>query len=128
MNQPQPISVEWMYAHHHQPQPTPMPNDEEFVQDLVISDIVARQRAAESKYHTKGLQPFNGRNIWVDYYQEQLDALLYFKSILIWMDEVSDLSQVILRHPQFQDQIQQMPDDLATPMAELFSLLASYKK
>ena len=117
-----------MFIHHHQPQPTPTPNDKEFVQDLVISDIVARQRAAESKYHTKGLQPFNSRNVWVDYYQEQLDALLYFKSILIWMDEVSDLSQVILNHPQFQAQIEQMPKDLATSMVEIFSLLAIYRK
>lgn len=50
------------------------------VDTRVIDDIEARKAIGLAKYGTL-LQPFNGRNAYVDAYQEALDLAQYFKQI-----------------------------------------------
>ena len=66
-------------------QPPPEPNDLPFVKDLVAQDLVDRAAFGYSKYGTY-LQPSNGRDTLKDIYQEQLDALIYIRSLIFERD------------------------------------------
>ena len=48
---------------------------------LVIKDMTDRDQWGELKYKTR-LQPFNGRDALVDFYQELLDSSVYFRQHL----------------------------------------------
>ena len=56
--------------------------DETLVDDqqLLIDDIEARRQVGIERYG-QGHRPFNGRNTLEDLYEEQLDLLVYFRSI-----------------------------------------------
>lgn len=62
-------------------EPKPIKNDYPAVWDLVIADIQNRDRFGEAKYKTR-LQPFNGRNVLVDLYQEMLDGIVYIRQLI----------------------------------------------
>lgn len=80
-----------------------------YIQDEVIGDITIRQKLAEGKYHTKGLLPLDGRNPLVDLYQENLDALLYLKSSLVYLDRVREVANDLLSSPTFDQILDQYP-------------------
>ncbi len=80
------------------PEPPPTPNNHEAlwpqviadmagrgavdVNELVIADMQSRDESGRIKYKTP-LQPFNGRDMLVDAYQEMLDASVYLKGALV---------------------------------------------
>lgn len=68
----------------NQPEDQPMPtaNDLPFVHDVVAADIMARGELGKRRYGTK-LQPFNGRNVLQDIYEELLDAACYIKQRML---------------------------------------------
>lgn len=62
-------------------EPMPITNTHPAVWDLVIKDIKDRDEFGQKKYNTR-LQPFNGRNVLVDLYQELLDAVVYIRQLI----------------------------------------------
>ena len=66
-------------------EPAPIPNSNPAVWDLVIEDMRERDRFGAEKYHTH-LQPFNGRDVLIDAYQEALDLVVYLRQ-KIYEDE-----------------------------------------
>lgn len=79
-------------------QPLPMPNAFPFIHDLMVrdineifsltetkhtltADVLARKALWERRYGTP-LQPFNGRNVVLDAYEELLDAAAYLRQAL----------------------------------------------
>lgn len=62
-------------------QPLPTPNDETDVQSLVIEDIRKRRELGITRYGTP-LQPFNGRDVLRDLYEELLDAACYVRQAI----------------------------------------------
>lgn len=56
--------------------------DESIVDDqqLLIDDIEARRQVGIERYG-QGHRPFNGRNTFEDLYEEQLDFLVYLRSV-----------------------------------------------
>jgi hypothetical protein len=74
-------------------EPPPRKNDLPCIQDLsiddalmagyykVAKDLEARKQAGLAKYGTV-LQPNNGRNAYMDVYQELLDAIVYMRQAL----------------------------------------------
>lgn len=68
--------------HETDSQEAPVVNTYPYIQDLVIADMEARKQFGISKYGT-ALQPFNGRNMLQDAYEELLDLLVYIKGQLI---------------------------------------------
>jgi hypothetical protein len=63
-------------------QELPVPNDQPFVQDLVIADIEARKALGIRRYGT-ALQAFNGRDALLDAYEEAMDLTIYLKQALV---------------------------------------------
>ena len=63
----------------HQQQP--LRNDQACVQDMVIADIDERKRVGLERYGTL-LQPFNGRDMLLDAYQEALDLAIYLRGAI----------------------------------------------
>ena len=63
-------------------QPPPKPNKLPAVWDLVISDMQERDQEGLEKYEVR-LQPFNGRDVLVDAYEEALDLCVYLRQA-IW--------------------------------------------
>jgi hypothetical protein len=59
----------------------PIPNEPPAVRDLVLKDMRDRDEWGRSKYKTP-LQPFNGRDALVDFYQELLDSSVYLQQYL----------------------------------------------
>lgn len=59
-------------------QPAPIPHVGSCIQDLVISDILARKAVGLDRYGTL-LQAFNGRDALLDAYQEALDLCQYLR-------------------------------------------------
>jgi hypothetical protein len=114
---------------HILPQPQPIINNYPTVQDAVIEDlIITQKRAATSKYQaTKGLQPFNGRNSFVDVYQELLDGCVYMKSILFTVDRLHLLADQITSHPHFSELISQAPQNLRENLLNLLSNLSEFQ-
>lgn len=66
-------------------QPLPIVNDRPFIQDLVIADIEARKQVGIQRYGTP-LQPFNGRDVLQDLYEELIDAACYIKQAIVERD------------------------------------------
>jgi hypothetical protein len=62
-------------------QPPPKKNEFDAVWDLVKQDIEERDSDGLRKYGTR-LQPFNGRNVSKDLYQELLDAVVYGRQLI----------------------------------------------
>lgn len=62
-------------------QPTPIKNDHPAAWDLVLEDIRKRDAMGEKMYGTR-LQPFNGRLMIVDLYEELLDAVVYIRGLI----------------------------------------------
>lgn len=61
-----------------------LPDGDESIPDdqsLLIADIEARRKVGISRYG-QGHRPFNGRNTLQDWYEEQLDGLVYARSIV----------------------------------------------
>lgn len=59
-------------------QPAPVTNGLPAVWDLVIMDMMERNRMGCERYGTP-LQPYNGRNALIDAYQESLDKTVYLR-------------------------------------------------
>ena len=66
-------------------QPDPIQNEKPAVWELVIKDMNDRDQWGRSKYKTP-LQPFNGRDVVTDIYQELLDACVYMRQLLFERD------------------------------------------
>jgi hypothetical protein len=66
-------------------QPEPTKNNLPAVWDLVMKDINDRDQMGLEKYKTR-LQPFNGRDVMTDLYQELLDAVVYMRQALYERD------------------------------------------
>jgi hypothetical protein len=62
-------------------EPEPVKNNYPAVWDLVIKDIQDRDQFGQKKYNTR-LQPFNGRNVLRDLYQELLDSVVYVRQLI----------------------------------------------
>jgi len=62
-------------------QPPPVPNDKPAIVDLVIADMLERKRIGIERYGMP-LQPFNGRDALIDWYQELLDAVMYARQMV----------------------------------------------
>lgn len=67
------------------PQPPPVPNGHPAVWHLVHNDMLERDREGQRKYGTP-LQPFNGRDVLVDAYQEALDLCVYLRQAIYERD------------------------------------------
>ena len=63
-------------------QEAPRVNGHSYIQDLVIADMEARKQFGINKYGT-ALQPFNGRDMLQDAYEEILDLCVYLKGRLV---------------------------------------------
>ena len=59
-------------------QPDPKENDSTPIWELVIQDMMERDRIGRARYGTP-LQAWNGRDALVDLYQELLDACVYIR-------------------------------------------------
>lgn len=66
-------------------QPSPVKNNLPAVWDLVLEDIAARDKMGQERYGTR-LQPFNGRDMLRDVYEELLDAAVYIRAALFERD------------------------------------------
>jgi len=72
-------------------EPMPIQNDLPAVWDLVISDMRNRDQIGENRYTTR-LQPFNGRDVLVDAYQEALDLVVYLRQAIYERDNKKEIS------------------------------------
>jgi len=59
----------------------PEKNSSPYVQDLVIADIEYRKELGRKKYGTL-LQPNNGRDFFLDLYEELLDSVIYLRGLM----------------------------------------------
>ena len=66
-------------------QPKAIRNDNPAIWDLVIADMHERDMMGEKKHGTR-LQPFNGRDVLVDAYQESLDLVVYLRQAIYERD------------------------------------------
>jgi len=66
-------------------QPDPKLNDKPACWELVMKDMTDRDQWGRSKYGVP-LQPFNGRDVIVDTYQELLDAAVYMRQMIYERD------------------------------------------
>jgi len=66
-------------------EPAPIKNKFPAVWDLVYADIIERDKKGKEKYGTR-LQPFNGRNVLIDAYQEALDLVVYLRQAIFEKD------------------------------------------
>lgn len=77
-----------------------LPDGDESIPDdqtLLIADIEARRQVGIQRY-TQGHRPFNGRDTLKDWYEEQLDGLVYARSIMRSADATrEDLIGEVLR-------------------------------
>ncbi len=69
-------------------QDLPTINDRPDIQGMVVADIVARRQVGIERYGT-ALQPFNGRDVLRDIYEELLDAACYVKQAMVERDMLS---------------------------------------
>jgi hypothetical protein len=67
-------------------QALPTKNDAPYMQDLVIADIEQRRQLGIRRYGT-ALQPFNGRDVLRDIYEELLDAATYMRQLIYERDQ-----------------------------------------
>ena len=68
-------------------EPQPVINDLPAVWSLIIDDMYMRDEVGLSKYGTH-LQPFNGRDVLIDAYQEALDLVVYLRQAIYERDLV----------------------------------------
>jgi len=61
-------------------QPKPKQNKLPSVWDLVLSDMINRDKIGKLRYGVR-LQPFNGRDTLQDLYEELLDAVVYLRAL-----------------------------------------------
>jgi hypothetical protein len=73
---------------HDQPKPTI--NDHPVIQTLVMDDMRQRLQVGIERYGT-GLQPFNGRDMLRDLYEELLDAAVYVRGAIYERDDLVEL-------------------------------------
>ena len=66
-------------------QPKPQPNALPAVWGLVMLDMGKRNFVGEKKYNTP-LQPFNGRDVLQDAYEEALDLCVYLRQAIYERD------------------------------------------
>lgn len=66
-------------------QPLPIKNNYPVVQDMVMRDIEERKKLGIARYGTT-LQPFNGRDVLKDIYEELLDAAIYMRQLMYERD------------------------------------------
>lgn len=66
-------------------EPPPIKSSFPAVWDLVFADIIERDKKGKEKYGTR-LQPFNGRNVLIDAYQEALDLVVYLRQAIFEKD------------------------------------------
>jgi hypothetical protein len=66
-------------------QPAPKPNGHPAVWDMVLADMVARDRVGRARYGTP-LQPHNGRDALTDAYAEALDLCAYLRQAIFERD------------------------------------------
>lgn len=66
-------------------QPAPTAADTPAAWDLVIADMRARDDFGKEKYGVH-LQPFNGRDVLIDAYQEALDLAVYLRQAIYERD------------------------------------------
>lgn len=69
-------------------QPMPVVNDHPDIQTLVLRDIATRREVGIDRYGT-ALQPFNGRDMLLDAYEEAIDLAIYLRGLLYERDEVN---------------------------------------
>lgn len=62
-------------------QPDPVPNGERPLWEMVVEDMVERDRVGRERYGTP-LQAGNGRDAVVDAYQEALDLVVYLRQVI----------------------------------------------
>lgn len=65
-------------SHYMDEQPAPKPNESKPIWNLVIEDMLARDRVGRKRYGTP-LQAHNGRDALSDAYQEALDLCVYIR-------------------------------------------------
>lgn len=66
-------------------QPPPTPNNQPAVWPMVIRDMELRDQLGRERYGTP-LQPFNGRHVLRDAYEEALDLAVYLRQALFEKD------------------------------------------
>ena len=62
-------------------QPLPVKNEHRDIQSLVMADLEARKELGIKRYGT-ALQPFNGRDMLKDAYEEALDLAVYLRGVI----------------------------------------------
>lgn len=67
------------------PELPPTQNNNPAVWDLVVNDMLERDKEGRRKYGTP-LQPHNGRDVLVDAYQEALDLAVYLRQAIYERD------------------------------------------
>jgi hypothetical protein len=68
-----------------QEQPEPVKNNLPAVWDMVICDMISRDKVGQQQYGTR-LQPYNGRDALRDLYEELLDAAVYARQMIYERD------------------------------------------
>ena len=66
-------------------QPSPTPNATRPIWELVVEDMQARDQLGRERYGTP-LQAHNGRDAFVDAYQEALDLAVYLRQAIAERD------------------------------------------
>lgn len=62
-------------------QSLPVPSDAPYCHDMVITDMEERKAYGKFKYGV-ALQPFNGRSMLQDAYEEVLDLAVYLRGLI----------------------------------------------
>lgn len=70
-------------------EPAPVENNNPAIWDLVLQDMKDRDKFGLNKYGTR-LQPFNGRNVLRDLYQELLDGAVYVRQLIFEQENPSE--------------------------------------
>lgn len=68
-----------------EPPPKAPTGEHPAVWDLVVKDMVERDRMGEAKYGVR-LTPHDGRDTLVDVYQEALDKVVYLRKLIYERD------------------------------------------
>lgn len=71
--------------HREGDQPLPIINNHKDIQSMVLADIEKRRTVGISRYGT-ALQPFNGRDMLLDAYEEALDLAIYLRGVIYERD------------------------------------------
>jgi hypothetical protein len=68
-------------------QALPLVNEFPDIQSMVLRDVSERMALGERRYGTP-LQPFNGRDMLKDAYEEALDLVIYLRGVMYERDNV----------------------------------------